>query len=248
MSNFEIIKRLFKTYTKSYVNKILISVFFSLLVAGSTSAIAWLLDPAIEKIFIEKNQTLILIIPALIILAFATKGISMYLAKVIMIGVAHDLQKNIQADLLDSIIKADTKLIDKKHSGKFISNLTFDVSLITNLVSTGLLNVTKDTLTLIGLLTVMFYQNWKLSLIAIIMIPLASFFARNLGKRMGKVTTELQEKAGNLTTYLLEIFKNHKLIKIFQKENYENQRSEKFLNELKEKGKKTNIVLQEHLQ
>ena len=243
MSNFEIIKRLFKTYTKSYVNKILISVFFSLLVAGSTSAIAWLLDPAIEKIFIEKNQTLILIIPALIILAFATKGISMYLAKVIMIGVAHDLQKNIQADLLDSIIKADTKLIDKKHSGKFISNLTFDVSLITNLVSTGLLNVTKDTLTLIGLLTVMFYQNWKLSLIAIIMIPLASFFARNLGKRMGKVTTELQEKAGNLTTYLLEIFKNHKLIKIFQKENYENQRSEKFLNELKEKGKKTNIVL-----
>ena len=243
MSNFEIIKRLFKTYTKSYVNKILISVFFSILVAGSTSSIAWLLDPAIEKIFIEKNQTLILIIPALIILAFATKGISMYLAKVIMIGVAHDLQKNIQADLLDSIIKADTKLIDKKHSGKFISNLTFDVSLITNLVSTGLLNVTKDTLTLIGLLTVMFYQNWKLSLIAIIMIPLASFFARNLGKRMGKVTTELQEKAGNLTTYLLEIFKNHKLIKIFQKENYENQRSEKFLNELKEKGKKTNIVL-----
>ena len=243
MSNFEIIKRLFKTYTKSYVNKILISVFFSLLVAGSTSAIAWLLDPAIEKIFIEKNQTLILIIPALIILAFATKGISMYLAKVIMIGVAHDLQKNIQADLLDSIIKADTKLIDKKHSGKFISNLTFDVSLITNLVSTGLLNVTKDTLTLIGLLTVMFYQNWKLSLIALIMIPLASFFARSLGKRMGKVTTELQEKAGNLTTYLLEIFKNHKLIKIFQKENYENQRSEKFLNELKEKGKKTNIVL-----
>ena len=243
MSNFEIIKRLFKTYTKSYVNKILISVFFSLLVAGSTSAIAWLLDPAIEKIFIEKNQTLILIIPALIILAFTTKGISMYLAKVIMIGVAHDLQKNIQADLLDSIIKADTKLIDKKHSGKFISNLTFDVSLITNLVSTGLLNVTKDTLTLIGLLTVMFYQNWKLSLIALIMIPLASFFARSLGKRMGKVTTELQEKAGNLTTYLLEIFKNHKLIKIFQKENYENQRSKKFLNELKEKGKKTNIVL-----
>ena len=243
MSNFEIIKRLFKTYTKSYVNKILISVFFSILVAGSTSSIAWLLDPAIEKIFIEKNQTLILIIPALIILAFATKGISMYLAKVIMIGVAHDLQKNIQADVLDSLIKADTKYIDKKHTGKFMSNLTLDVSLITNLVSTGLLNVTKDTLTLIGLLTVMFYQNWKLSLIALIMIPLASFFARSLGKRMGKVTTEFQEKAGNLTTYLLEIFKNHKLIKIFQKENYENKRSEKFLNELKEKSKKTNIVL-----
>ena len=243
MTNFQIIKRLFKTYTKNYVNKILISVFFSLLVAGSTSSIAWLLDPAIEKIFIEKNQSLILIIPGLIILAFATKGISMYLAKVIMIKVAHNVQKNIQSDLVNSLVKADTKLIDKKHSGKFISNLTFDVGLITNLVSTGLLNVTKDTLTLIGLLSVMFYQNWKLSLVAIIMIPLAGFFAKNLGKRMGKVTTELQEKAGNLTTYLFEIFKNHKLIKIFQQENYEGERSDKFLNEIKEKSEKTQIVL-----
>ena len=243
MTNFQIIKRLFKTYTKSYVNKILISVFFSLLVAGSTSSIAWLLDPAIEKIFVEKDQSLILIIPGLIILAFATKGISMYLAKVIMIGVAHDVQKNIQSDMLNSLVKADTKLIDKKHSGKFISNLTFDVGLITNLVSTGLLNLSKDTLTLIGLLCVMFYQNWKLSLIALIMIPLAGFFAKNLGKRMGKVTTELQEKAGDLTAYLLEIFKNHKLIKIFQRENYEDKRSDKFLNELKEKSKKTQIVL-----
>jgi len=243
MTNFQIIKRLFKTYTKSYVNKILISVFFSLLVAASTSSIAWLLDPAIEKIFIEKDQSLILIIPGLIILAFATKGISLYLSKVIMIKVAHNVQKNIQSDLVNSLVKADTKLIDKKHSGKFISHLTFDVGLITNLVSTGLLNVTKDTLTLIGLLSVMFYQNWKLSLVALIMIPLASFFARSLGKRMGKVTTELQEKAGDLTAYLLEIFKNHKLIKIFQRENYEDKRSDKFLNELKEKSKKTQIVL-----
>ncbi len=243
MTNFQIIKRLFKTYTKNYVNKILISVFFSLLVAGSTSSIAWLLDPAIEKIFVEKDQSLILIIPGLIILAFATKGISLYLSKVIMIKVAHNVQKNIQSDLVNSLVKADTKLIDKKHSGKFISNLTFDVGLITNLVSTGLLNVTKDTLTLIGLLSVMFYQNWKLSLIALIMIPLAGFFAKNLGKRMEKVTTELQEKAGNLTTYLLEIFKNHKLIKIFQQENYEGERSDKFLNEIKEKSEKTQIVL-----
>jgi len=243
MTNFQIIKRLFKTYTKNYVNKILISVFFSLLVAGSTSSIAWLLDPAIEKIFVEKDQSLILIIPGLIILAFATKGISLYLSKVIMIKVAHNVQKNIQSDLVNSLVKADTKLIDKKHSGKFISNLTFDVGLITNLVSTGLLNVTKDTLTLIGLLSVMFYQNWKLSLIALIMIPLASFFARSLGKRMGKVTTEFQEKAGDLTTYLFEIFKNHKLIKIFQQENYEGERSDKFLNEIKEKSEKTQIVL-----
>ena len=243
MTNIEIIKRLFRDYTKNYLHKIFLSVFFSLLVATSTSSIAWLLDPAIEKIFIEKNQTLIFIIPGFIILAFATKGVSLYLAKVIMIGVAEDVKKNIQADMLKSLIKADTKLIENKHTGKFVSNLTFDVGMITNLVSTGLLNVTKDSLTLIGLLGVMFYQNWKLSIIALLMIPLASFFARSLGKRMGKASTEVQEKAGAVTTYLMEIFKNHKLIKIFQKENFEKERSDNYLNELKEKSKKTNIIL-----
>jgi subfamily B ATP-binding cassette protein MsbA len=159
-----------------------------------------------------------------------------------MIGVATEVSKNIQSDMLRSLIKADTQLIDSKHSGKFIANLTNDVGLITNLVSTVMLNLFKDSMTLIGLLSVMFFQNWKLSMIAIIMIPLASFAARSLGKRMGKVSTQQMVEAGILNTFLIEIFKNHKLIKIFQKENYENSRAEKFLNALKEKTKKIAIV------
>jgi len=115
--------------------------------------------------------------------------------------------------------------------------------MITNLVSTVILNLTKDTFTLIGLLGVMFYQNWRLALFAIIMIPLASFAARSLGKRMGKVTTEAADRAGELTSYLLEIFKNHKIIKIFQKENFEFSRTEKFINNLKEKVIKIQTVL-----
>ena len=242
MNNISILKRLYKDYTKSFLNKIIISIFFSLIVAAATSSIAWLLDPAIKKIFLEKDQKLILIIPGLIVLAFAAKGISLYLAKIIMIGVAEDVKKNIQFDMLKSLINADTGLIDNKHTGKFISNLTYDTSLITNLVSTAILNLFKDSLTLIGLMFVMFYQNWKLSLIAIIMIPLASFAARTLGKRIGKVTTEAQIKSGELSTYLVELFKNHKLIKIFQKEQYEVSRSDKFLDGLKEKSRKIAIV------
>ena len=242
MSNSDILKRLYNNYTKKFLSKIALSVFFSLIVAGSTSSIAWLLDPAIKKIFIEKDQSLILLIPGLIIVAFAAKGISLYLAKIIMIGVAHDVKQNIQNDMIKSLIKADTNIIDNKHSGKFISNLTFDTGLITNLLSTAILNLFKDSLTLIGLMSVMFYQNWKLSLIAIIMIPLATLAARTLGKRMGKITTQAQSKAGALTTYLMEIFKNHKLIKIFQKEGYELERSEKFLDNLKERTKKIAIV------
>jgi len=242
MDSKQILKRLYKDYTKKFLSKIIIAAFFSILVAGSTSSIAWLLDPAIEKIFIEKDQTLILFIPLLIVIAFTTKGTSLYLAKATMIGVGEEVKKILQEDMLKSFIKADTQFIENKHTGKYISNLTFDVSMITNLLTNALLNLFKDGLTLIGLLCVMFYQNWKLSLVAIIMIPLASGMARSLGKRMRKVTTEATEKSGLLTTYLVEIFKNHKLIKIFQKEEYENKRAQKYIEDLKEKSKKIGIV------
>ena len=242
MKNVDILKRLYQDYTKRYLKKIILSVFFAVLLAASTSAVAYLLDPAIKKLFIEKNQTLIFVIPFLIVVAFAVKGFSLYSAKVIMINVSEEVRKDIQTDMLTTLIQADTQLIDSKHSGKFLTNLTNDVGMITNLISTAILNLFKDSLTLIGLLTVMFYQNWKLSLMALIMIPLAAVAARSLGKRIGKVTTQQMEKAGDLSKYLIEIFKNHKLIKIFQKESYEKNRSEKFINDLKEKSRKIQII------
>ena len=243
MNNKQILSRLYNDYTKKFLKKIFIAAFFAIFVAGSTSSIAWLLDPAIKKIFIEKDQTLILIIPLLIIIAFTTKGVSLYLAKTIMIGVGEEVKKILQSDMLKSFIEADTQFIEDKHTGKYISNLTFDVTKITRLLTDALLSVFKDSLTLFGLMFVMFYQNWKLSLIALVMIPLASIMARTLGKRIRKVTTEAQEKSGFLTTYLIEIFKNHKLIKIFQQEKYENNRADKYIDDLKEKEKKIGIVL-----
>ena len=242
MTNLEILKRLYNDYTKIFIVKILLAVFFSILVAGSTSATAWLLDPAIEKIFINQDQTLIFVIPILIVLAFSTKGISLYMAKVIMINVAEEVKKKIQIDMLSSFIKADTQQIENKHSGKYISNLNFDVNQITGMLSNSFLSFFKDGLTLIGLLTVMFLQNWRLSLIAIIMIPIASITAKKLGRRMGKVATEAQEKSGDLNKYLIDLFKNHKVIKIFQRENFENKRSEKFVDDLKKKSIKIATV------
>ena len=242
MKNSEILKRLYKDYTKKYLKNILLSVFFTLILAGSTSAVAYLLDPAIKQLFIEQNKSSMYIIPLLIILAFALKGGSLYFAKVIMINVSEEVRKDIQMDMFGTLIKADTQLIDNKHSGKFVTNLTNDVGSIVTLVSVAILNLFKDSLTLIGLLSVMFYQNWKLSLIAIIMIPLASTAARTLGKRIGKVATQQMNRAGVLNTYLIEIFKNHKLMKIFQKETYEKKRADDFINKHKETSRKINIV------
>ena len=242
MKKVEIYKRLYSDYSKKFLDKIVLAGFFSILVAGSTSAIAWLLDPAIKKLFIEKDQSLIILIPLMIIVAFTTKGLSLYFAKATMITVGEEIKKKLQSDMIKSLIKIDSQIVDKKHSGKFISNLTYDVTHITNLLSNAILILFKDSLTLIGLLTVMFLQNWRLAIISIIMIPFASISAKTLGKRIGKVTTEAQEKSGFLTTYLVELFKNHKLIKIFQKEDFENIRADKYLEELKEKNKKIQTV------
>ena len=238
MIKSKIFKRLYKNYTSKFISKIILAAFFSVIVAASTSATAWLLDPAIEKIFINKDQTLIILIPLAIIIAFSAKGISLYYAKLIMINVSEEVKKMLQTDMLKSFIKADTEIIENKHSGKYISNLNYDVNHVTILLSDALLVLFKDSLTLIGLLIVMFTQNWKLSLIAIIMIPLASITSKILSKRIGKVTTQAQEKSGDLNRYLIDLFKNHKIIKIFQRENFEEIRSEKFVNDLKEKSAK----------
>tara|TARA_B100000902_G_scaffold20231_1_gene24291 strand:- start:1565 stop:3304 length:1740 start_codon:yes stop_codon:yes gene_type:complete len=242
MNSFQILKRLYLSYTKKYLKRILLSVFFTVLLAASTSSVAYLLDPAIKSLFIEQKKSLIYVIPGLIVLAFGIKGTSLYLAKIIMINVSENVRRDIQVDMFSSLISADTKLVDNKHSGKFVTNLTNDVAMITNLVSTVILNLFKDSLTLIGLLSVMFYQNWKLSLIAIIMIPVASLAAKSLGKRISKVTTQQMDHAGILNSYLIEIFKNHKLTKIFQREDYERDRANKYIEALKNASRKINIV------
>ena len=242
MIKSKIYKRLYQNYTSKFVSKILLAALFSVIVAASTSATAWLLDPAIEKIFINKDQTLIILIPVAIIIAFSAKGVALYFAKLLMINVSEEVKKMIQTDMLKSFIKADTEIIENKHSGKYISNLNFDVNQITRMLADAFLSIFKDSLTLVGLLCVMFIQNWKLSLIAIIMIPLASIIAKVLGKRMSKISTEAQEKSGDLNRYIIDLFKNHKIIKIFQRENFEEIRSEKFVNDLKEKSAKIAAV------
>ncbi len=243
MSDLEILKRLFREYTKQYIGKIFLSVFFSVLVAGSTSAIAYLLDPAIEKIFIEKNKQLMLLIPFTIVFFFSIKGLSLFLAKTILIRVAGEIMKKLQLQIMQSTLSSNIETVDSKHSGKIISHALYDASIMKNLVSSTILLATKESMTLVGLICVMFYQNWKLALFALIMIPLASVAVKSLGKRVGKITTQAQEVAGEVNSFFLDIIKNHKIIKIFQREDYESNRLDKVINKIKEKSVKTDVVM-----
>ena len=238
-----ILKRLYREHVKFYLKRLLLSVLLSLIVAGSTSAIAWLLDPAVKKIFIEKDETLAWLIPIWIIMAFSSKGISLYYARINVIKVGNRIAGELQKKISNTILRTDVQTLDNRHSGKYISNIMFDCASVQNLVSTGVLNIMKDSFSLIALVSLMFYQNWKLASFAIFMMPLAIFFAKRLGKRVGKVQGEAGEISGNLAIFLSEIFKASKMIRIYQKEKQENENAKNVINQLVKKNIKIASVI-----
>ena len=237
-----ILKRLYSQYVKKHLKKILLSLVLSLIVAGSTSGTAWLLDPAVKKIFLDQDKTLAWVIPILIIVAFSSKGISLYFARINIIRVGQEVSGEIQKQIADNILKSDIQTLDKTHSGKYISNIMFDAIRVQQLVSTGVLNIMKDSFSVIALVSLMFYQNWKLALFAMLMMPLAGGLAKRLGKRIGKAAEQAGELSGKLTSFLSEIFKGSKMIRIYQKEEDENKNADKLVNDLVEKNIKIQSV------
>jgi subfamily B ATP-binding cassette protein MsbA len=239
----KILLRLYHSYIKKYLNKIIIALILSFGVAGSTAAIAWLLDPAIKKMFIEKDETMMLLIPIAIVLSFACKGTTLYLARTVLIKAGNEIVLTIQKQVASKILESDLHTLESKHSGQYISHITFDVGQVNTLVSNGVLNLMKDSLTLIILVSLMFYQNWKLAFFAMLMMPLAAFVAKSLGKRIGKAVTESTKLNASLISYLSEMLKGSRMIKIFQKEKFEMDRSSKILASNKEIRNKIGFIM-----
>ena len=235
--------RLYKSYVRKYFSKLLLSLLLSFGVAGSTAAIAWLLDPAIKKMFIEQDRSMFLLIPVAIVSAFLIKGLSLYFARTILIRIGNSVVKELQFQLSSSILRSDTHTLESKHSGKYLSHFLYDVGQVNQLVSAGVLNLMKDSLTLIVLVSLMFYQNWKLASFAIIMMPLAAFVAKSLGKRMGKATTESAVVTASLTSFLSEMLKGSRMVKIYQQEKFELNRSDKMISTLMDKRNKVGFIL-----
>ncbi|MDB9760518.1 ABC transporter ATP-binding protein/permease [Pelagibacteraceae bacterium] len=238
-----VLKRLYREHVKYHFKKILLALLLSLIVAGSTAATAWLLDPAVKKIFIDRDKTLAWLIPIWIVIAFSSKGISLYFARINVIKVGNEIAGELQNKISKNILTADIQTLDNRHSGKYISNIMFDCAAVQNLVSTGVLNIMKDSFSLIALVSLMFYQNWKLASFAIFMMPLAVIFAKSLGKRIGKVQVEASVMSGALTTFLSEIFLGSKMIRIYQKEKNEIDNARKIIGKLVEKNIKIASVM-----
>ena len=221
MNSYALVKRIFKTQVFRYLSQFLVIFAFIIISALSTAGVAWLLDPAIKKIFIEKNKVLLFLIPAAIIFAFMLKSLSTYIIRIKTIKISFNIIKNIQILMAEKILKSDTSYIISKHSGKFISNFTSDTNTLWGVINGIAISAIKEFITLIALMSLMFYQNWKLSLLAIIMIPVAAFFTRKLGKKMGKFVNKSLEASEIFTKSLSEILKATSIIKIFQKEDQE---------------------------
>ncbi len=238
-----ILKRLYLEYIKTHFKRIILCLILSITVAGTSSSIAWLLDPAVKKIFIEKDQTLAWLIPLAIIITFATKGVSLYFARLNIAIVGQKISGELQKKIAKNILRSDIQTLDSRHSGKYIANVMHDSAQVQHLVSTGVLNLMKDSFSVFFLIFLMFYQNWKLALFAMIMIPLAAGLAKNLGKQIGKATTQASLLAGNLTSLLSDIFKGSKIIRIYQKEKEEESNSEKMIENLINKKIKIDSIM-----
>ena len=239
----KILLRLFNNYIKKHVFKIIIALFLSFGVAGGTASIAWLLDPAIKKIFVEQNKSMLLLIPAAIMLAFTTKGISLFFARKILIKLGNEVVRVLQLELSSCILKSDTHTLESKHSGRYIQHFLYDISLISNMVASGTLNLMKDSLTLIVLIALMFYQNWKLAFFALTIMPLAAFVAKSLGKKLGRATEESAKVIGNLTAFLTEMIKGSRMTKVYQQEKFEFGRSAEIMNEHMKRQNKIGFIM-----
>ena len=238
-----ILKRLYREYVKKHFKRIILALVLSLFVAGSTSATAWLLDPAVKKIFIDQDKTMAWLIPILIILAFSTKGLSLYFARMNIIRVSQEISGELMRQISNNILISDIQTLDSRHSGKYVSNVLVDTGMVQNLVGTGVLNIMKDSFSVVMLVSLMFYQNWKLACFAILMMPLAGLFAKSLGKRTGKAVGQVSELSGKLSTFLSEIFKGSRMIRIFQTEDNENKNADKIIGDLVEKSIKISRIL-----
>jgi len=221
MNKLDLVNRIFKTQVKKYIPELSLTFIFIILTSLTTAATAWLLDPAIKEIFENKNTKMLYLIPIAIVLTFILKAFAIYGTRIVTIKVGIKIIKNIQTLMAKKFLLSDISHITKKHSGKYLSNFTNDTGILFGVLTGVVVTLFKETFTLIALLGLMFYHDWQLSLLAIIMIPVAAFSSRNLGKKMGKKVHISLEASDKFMKFFSEIIKGSWLIKIYQKEEEE---------------------------
>ena len=221
-----LIARLLRDYLGRQKLRLLFAVFCMAGGAAMTGLLAWLLDPAIRFVFLEKRVDMVLLIPAAIVAAVTLRAALNFGETALTNVVGQRIVADTQRDMVRSLIALDLQRLNLVHSGQFISNFLYDATLLRDAVTKGIAGLAKELLSLIFLASVMIYQNWRLSLVSVLVLPAIGWVTRNLGRTMQKASTKGMVETGELSVALSEILDGRRIVKAYGLEAKASARAE----------------------
>ena len=237
-----LVKRLGTSYVRPLLKRFMLATMCMLIVAATTAASAWLIQPALDSIFVNKNKTMLYIIPAAIVINALINGLAEFYESTIMRRIGQKIASQMQLDLYKNLIFSDLKFISRYSSGNLISRFINDINTLKKTTTEIFTNIVEQLFTLLALFGLMLYQNYKLALLTIIIFPLAFFPIAKLGRRMRSIARNMQEKMSDFTSRVDETFQNIRVIKSYCRELYEISRVENVLNHFLKIYKKASYI------
>ena len=216
-----LLKRLIKNYVKKHFKKLFLALFCMIIVSAATAIHAWMMQPVLDDIFLNKNASMLFILPIAVLLISITKGFASYFQSILMNFIGFRIVADVQSEMFASIMRCDLSFFNDNNSGTLVSRFIADVGSLTRGVHSVLTNIIKDFLTILFLISVMFYHDWKLAILAFIVFPISIVPIIKIGKRIRKISTQTQVGFGELTSKLNQVFTGIKTIKSFNNQELE---------------------------
>ena len=230
--SIKLVKRLIREHVRPYFGKLLLAAICMAIVAAATATNAWLMQPVLDEVFLNKNSQLLLLVPIAVMTIAIIKGVASYGESIFMEYSGERIISDVRYRLFSHLMNADLNFFHKNSSGKLISRFTFDVGLLRASVSTALTGIAKDSMTLIFLVALMFYQDWFLAIIAFFVFPAAVLPILYIGRRIRKISSSTQSEIGSFASLLSQIFQSARYVKAYTMQKYEQKRAKKIVEDL----------------
>jgi len=219
-----LLRRLWDAFIRPHAGWLAVASVAMAIVAATTAATAWLMDPVVDKVFVEQDRSMLWLVGGAVIATFALKSAAAYFQDALLARVGQRIVADVQGRLFGHLLDQDIALFQSRSSGGLISHFTFDVQALRQAVSNAIVGLVRDGLSVIFLVAVMLYQDWLLSVIALVVAPLTVVPIQRLGKRMRRVSGDAQARMGELTTLLGQAFQGIRVIKAYAMEAAEQRR------------------------
>ena len=211
----------FKPYFKDYIFYFFLAIIGMILASSGTAASAYLVKPLLDDIFVAKNREMLTLLPYAIIAVYFAKELGRYMQSYFTAYIGHDIIRRFREKILENLLKLDILFFHEYRTGELISRNTNDVERLRSVVSSLIPELIRESLTIIGLVSVVIYQNPTLAFYALVVMPLAVYPLGRLAKKMKKISKASQEKISDITAKLSEIFNNIEIIQANNATQYE---------------------------